>query len=160
MGRCPRRTCEICIGRLFGTVVEVGRFGFTKAGAPTKLSVFDYQVGASYFLTGEQVPGRSLVIQNQPFAPRSGLYGTGAIEPFVRYSYLTLGDEVFNDGLSDPARTVSMVDIGVNWYPNRYIKLYLDWQVSLDDTPVLIEAAICERVRQNHTLWARMQVFF
>ncbi|MCA9143697.1 MAG: hypothetical protein KDB05_12960 [Planctomycetales bacterium] len=143
--------------------IEVGRFGYDKAGTKTDLSVFGYHVAASYFLTGEEVTGRSIVVPNRPFAPRSGFYGPGAIEPFVRYSYLTLGDEVFNDGLADPSdwtRTVSMVDTGLNWYPNRYVKLYLDWQVSLYDTPVLIEPATGQHVRQSHTLWARMQVFF
>ncbi len=75
-------------------------------------------------MTGEQVTGRSIVIPHRPFAPRKGLYGTGAIEPFVRYSYLTLGDEVFAGGLADPddrARRLSMVDAGVKWYPNRYV---------------------------------------
>ncbi len=143
--------------------VEVGKFGYSKAGTATNVHVFGYHVAASYFLTGEQVTGRSIVVPHRPFAPRSGAYGPGAIEPFVRYSYLTLGDEVFTDGLADEAestRSLSMVDTGVNWYPNRYIKLYLNWQASLYDSPVLIERETGQRVRQSHTLWARLQVFF
>ncbi len=143
--------------------VEVGRFGYRKADVQTDLSVFGYHVALSYFLTGEKVTDRSLVIPERPYAPRSNLHGPGAIEPFVRYSFLRLGDEVFADGLADRdawTRSLSMIDTGVNWYPNRYVKLYLDWQASLYDTPVLIKPATGERVRQSHTLWARLQVFF
>jgi phosphate-selective porin OprO/OprP len=81
----------------------------------------------------------------------------------MRYSYLKLGDEVFTAGLADPndwTRSLSMVDTGLNWYPNRYVKLYLDWQVALYDAPVLIDPATGQRVRNSHTLWARLQVFF
>jgi phosphate-selective porin OprO/OprP len=143
--------------------VEVGKFGYEKSEVPTTVSVFGYHVTGSYFLTGEQVTGRSLVVPNRPFAPRSNQFGPGAIEPFVRYSYLKLGDEVFTAELADPnisTRSLSMIDTGVNWYPNRFIKLYLDWQLSLYDTPVLVVPETGKTVRQSHTLWARLQVFF
>ncbi len=143
--------------------VEVGKFGYQKDDASSKLFVFGYHVTGSYFLTGEQVTGRDIVIPNRPYSPRDNLYGPGAIEPFVRYSYLKLGDEVFADGLADEddwTRSLSMIDTGVNWYPNRYVKLYLDWQLSLYDSPVLINAETDKRVRESHTLWARLQVFF
>ncbi len=143
--------------------VEVGKFGYRNTAGTNDLSVFGYHVTASYFLTGEQVTGRSIVKPCRPYSPRSHLYGTGAIEPFVRYSYLSLGDEVFNSGLADPndwTRRASIIDTGLNWYPNRYVKLYLDWQLALFDTPVLIQPETDERVRQSSTLWARFQVFF
>jgi phosphate-selective porin OprO/OprP len=150
-------------GMTMESEVETGKFGYEKSDEATTLSVFGYHVTTSYFLTGEKVTGRSMVIPNSPFAPRSNRFGPGAIEPFVRYSYLTLGDEVFTAELADPAnwtRSLSMIDTGVNWYPNRYVKLYLDWQLSLYDTPVLIEPVTEKRVRQSSTLWARLQVFF
>ena len=31
-----------------------------------------------------------------------------------------------------------MVDVGFNWYPNRFVKFYADWQLPYFATPVLV----------------------
>jgi phosphate-selective porin OprO/OprP len=49
----------------------------------------------------------------------------------VRYTQLNLGDNVFKDGLANRelwTNNIGLLDLGVNWYPNRWIKFYLDWQ--------------------------------
>lgn len=147
----------------FESEVQYGRFEYHTPHEKVDLPVFGYHFGLSYFLTGEEVTGRSLVIPNRPFNPASGSSGPGAIEPFVRYSYLDLGEEVFDAELADRAdwtRRISMIDLGWNWYPNRYMKFYFDWQVKFYDSPVLINPTEDERVNQSHLLWVRAQVFF
>jgi hypothetical protein len=52
------------------------------------------------------------------------------IEPFLRFSNLALGDQVFKVGLADPdswTYLVKMSDLGINLYLNRPIKIYFEW---------------------------------
>ena len=147
----------------FESEIQYGRFQFRNPAGRPYVETYGYHATLSCFVTGEEVTGRSIVIPNDPFHPAGGLLGCGAIEPFVRFSHITLGEEVFGKGLAerdDWARSVSMIDAGWNWYPNRYVKFYFDWQMSLYDSPVLIEEATDRHVRDSHTLWARAQVFF
>lgn len=144
------------------TEVQYGEFRYrTPTGDPI-LPVYGYYVSAGYFLTGEEVSGRSLVKPLRPFNPASGQFGPGAIEAFCRFSHLSLGQEVFSEGLADAAdwtRRASMIDLGWNWHPNRYVKFSFDWQVTLPDTPVLIVPDTGEHADQLHLFWARAQVF-
>lgn len=146
----------------FESEAQYGRFQFkTPAGRPY-MAAWGFHAALSCFLTGEEVTGRSLVIPHRPFDPAEGLFGCGAIEPYLRFSRLTLADDVFTAGLADPddwTRRLSMIDAGWNWYPNRYVKFYFDWQGSFYDSPVLITPA-GRHTRDSHTLWARAQVFF
>ena len=99
----------------------------------------------------------------RPFRPFSGEWGPGAIEPFVRYSQLNLGDIVFKDGLADGndwTNNVGMVDLGVNWYPNRWIKFYFDWQHAAYGSPVLINEPRGIFSRNSDLFWVRCQVYF
>jgi phosphate-selective porin OprO/OprP len=143
--------------------IQYGRFQYQTPTNKPYVGVSGYHVAMSYFLTGEKVIDRSLVIPEDPFDPANGIYGSGAVEPFARFSRLTLDDVVFSSDLADPdewTRRVSMVDVGWNWYPNRYVKFSMDWQLAMFDTPVLIDPATDRHIDQNHTLWARAQVFF
>ncbi len=143
---------------------EVGRFGFRNHEHESgEVTVYGYQIAVAYFITGEEVTERTVVIPLRPFDPASGCHGIGAIEPFVRFSHLSLGEEIFESDLANPddwTRTASTIDMGWNWYPNRYIKFYFDWQISLFDTPVLINADTGERRKNNHLFWLRGQVYY
>jgi phosphate-selective porin OprO/OprP len=142
---------------------QVGEFRFrTPEGAP-RLPVRGYHMTTSCFLTGETIINRSLVVPLAPFNPAEGDWGPGAIEAFFRFSHLTLGEEVFTEDLADPddwTRSLSTVDLGWNWYPNRYVKFYFDWQMSIYDTPVLIDRETGETTSQSHLFWLRAQIFF
>lgn len=142
---------------------QVGRFDYATPQGTTRLSAAGYHVGFGYFVTGEQISGRTIVKPLRPFDPASGRWGPGAWEPYFRFSRLTLGPEVFSRHLADEAdwtRQLSMIDLGWNWYPNRFVKFYCDWQVSLYDTPVLLNREQDLRSRQNNLLWLRAQIFF
>lgn len=115
------------------------------------------------FITGETVRGREIVQPLRPFDPRCGLRDLGALEPFVRYSYLKLGDEVFDQGLANPeewTNEVSMTDIGFNWYLNRYVKFYFDWQHAAYADPVLVNDETGEVSNSNDLYWVRCQFYF
>jgi phosphate-selective porin OprO/OprP len=147
----------------FESEVQYGQFETKTHSGNPHITALGYHLTAACFITGEEVEDRSTVVPLSPFDPAGGRFGTGAIEPFAQYSYLTLDDEVFTAGLADPddwTRTVSTVDVGWNWYPNRYIKFYLDWQIALYDTPVLLHPDTDERSTTSHTFWARGQVYY
>ena len=148
----------------FESEIQYGNFHYkTHDGRTPNIEALGYHFVMSYFITGEEVTDRSIVIPNSPFNPGGGNVGTGAIEPYFRFSYLELDEAVFTEELSNPdnwARKVSMVDLGWNWYPNRYVKLYFDWQTAFFNSPVLIDLDPQRRVKKSHTLWARAQLFF
>jgi phosphate-selective porin OprO/OprP len=152
-------------GLSFESEWNVGQFQMTRPGLRDKpeIPVQGFHTALSYFVTGEQIERRTTVVPLRPFRPLSGDWGTGAIEPFVRYSRLNLGDIVFRDDLADGrlwTRDVSAIDLGVNWYPNRWIKFYLDWQHSAYGSPVLLNQAKGVFGRSQDLFWARCQVYF
>ena len=122
-----------------------------------------FHTAVAYFLTGEEVDRRTTVVPLRPFRPFRGAWGPGAIEPFARYSQLNLGDAVFAEGLADGrlwTRDVGMVDLGVNWYPDRWVKFYLTWQHAMFGSPVLVNEAKETFGRSTDLFWVRCQVYF
>lgn len=145
------------------------RVGFDEAGNVVRYSptmyypVLGYHVGAGYFLTGEQVEGRGTVVPLRPFDMYHHQWGPGAFEVFGRFSRLALGSQVFEQNLANPAdwsREAAITDIGVNWYLNRFLKVYVDWQHAMFDTPVLVNEITGQHSRSNDLFWIRMQVWF
>lgn len=149
----------------FEAEYQAGRFPYIRPGLTNSVHVPVQGFGATvaYFVTGETVEGRKQVIPLRPFSPASGLRGVGALEPFARYSHLSLGEEVFTAGLADPeawSRTAHMTDIGFNWYPNRFIKFTFDWQHTTFGTAILLNEAQDQRGRSVDLFWARCQVWY
>lgn len=144
---------------------QAGRFPYIRPGltAPVKVPVSGYSATLSYFLTGENVEGRKQVVPLRPFNPASGVRGPGAFEPFARFSRLVLGEEVFTTELANPelwSRSASMTDIGVNWYPNRFLKFTFDWQHTMFGSPVMLNEAEGRRGRSVDLYWIRCQVWY
>ena len=142
-----------------------GRFQMTRPGLANKpgIPVQGFHTTLGYFVTGEQIERRTTVVPLRPFRPLAGRWGPGAIEPFVRYSQLNLGDIIFKDDLADGrlwTNDVSMVDLGVNWYPNRWIKFYVEWQHAAYGSPVLVNEAKGVFSRSSDLFWVRCQVYF
>jgi phosphate-selective porin OprO/OprP len=142
-----------------------GAFQMSRPGLQTKpeIPVSGFHTMLSYFLTGESIERRTTVVPLRPFRPYSHEWGPGAIEPFVRYSQLNLGNIVFRDDLANGnlwTNNVWMVDLGVNWYPNRWVKFYFDWQHAGFGSPVLVNQAKGTFSRSTDLLWVRCQVYF
>ena len=127
-----------------------------------RIPIDGWHVQAAYLLTGETVTERSLIDPLHPFDLRPGHFGLGAIELAARYSALDLGDRVFTAGLADPnlwTDRVQMTDIGFNWYPNKFIKIYFDWEHASFADPVFYAPG--PRLQKTSDLfWMRAQLYF
>jgi len=130
-------------------------------GVPTDLPVSAYSVAVGTFLTGERPERRTIVEPLRPFNLRHGEFSPGAIELAARYSFLEVGDEVFTAGLADPALWSDQAyttDVGFNWYPNRYLKFYFDWQHAVFGSPVQFRPGASQLT--SDLFWLRMQLYF
>ncbi len=144
---------------------QAARFNFARLHVPGQVSepVIGYNVTLGYFLTGEQVERRTTVYPLRPFDLTRGCWGPGAIEAFVRYSQLNLGQGVFTSGLADERNWSAngyMEDMGFNWYLNPYIRFILDWQHIAFGKPVLINPNHGHFSNFNDLFWVRCQVYF
>lgn len=127
----------------------------------THVPIGSYYFQSGYFITGEQVQARGAIKPMHNFDLRPGKLGLGAIELAGRFSTLDLGNQVFTNGLADPnlwSRRANLIDVGVNWYWNQYIKVYLGWQHADFANPVFLDPTHFQS--NNNMLWARFQVFF
>jgi phosphate-selective porin OprO and OprP len=132
-----------------------------KGAQNVRVPLDGFYVAAGYFLTGETVNRRSQVRPNKPFDLRKKSFGLGAWELQGRYSLLTMGDEVFTGGLADPniwTNRVQAFDLGLNWYMNEYLKIYLDWQHSEFGSPALYAPGKLQKT--SDLFWIRGQVYF
>lgn len=143
---------------------QLGRFGYQALQAPSvSIPVTGYHVTLGYFITGETVERRTAVVPLRPVDPLHHRFGPGAVELFSRYSQLNLSSRVFSDGLADPnlwSNSAMVTDTGFNWYLNRYIKFYFDWQHSEYGTPVLLNAGQNKLSRHDDLYWIRCQLYF
>jgi len=127
----------------------------------TNLPIDSFYVQAGYFLTGETVAMRGMVKPLRPFDPRKGQRGPGAFELATRYNHLELGDQVFSHKLADRklwTNDVYTTDLGLNWYPNQYLKLILNWEHAGFGDPVRF--APDRRQLTSDTFWFRFQLYF
>lgn len=128
---------------------------------PVRVPTGGYFVQGGYILTGETIRDRMLVEPLNPFDLRPGHFGLGALEATARFSDLTVGRQVFTGGLADPnlwTNQVQMIDVGFNWYLNKFLKIYFDWEHAMFDTPVFYNTGRFQK--SNDLYWIRCQVFF
>lgn len=124
--------------------------------------VSGYSVAAGYFLTGETLERRTIVEPKRPFSLKRGEFAPGAVEVIGRYSEMDVDPVVFASGLSNPDRWSNrawITTLGINWYPNRFVKIYLDWQHSEFGNPIFY-AAPNRKQLTNEMLWLRFQLYF
>ncbi len=128
---------------------------------PIRVPTSGYFVQAGYILTGETIRDRTLIDPLSPFDLRPGHFGLGALEITARYSELSLGQSVFTGGLADPnlwTNHAQMVDVGFNWYLNKFVKVYFDWEHAIFGSPVFYNAGGFQK--SNDLYWLRFQVYF
>jgi phosphate-selective porin OprO/OprP len=131
-----------------------------------RLPTSGYFVQVAYLITGETIRERSVIDPINRFDLRAGKFGLGAFEPNVRYSEMFLGREVFTAGLADPnlwTNNVQMIDVGMNWYLNKFVKIYFNWEHAIFASPVL--AAVTQSGGAAfHTTsdmyWLRFQFYY
>jgi phosphate-selective porin OprO/OprP len=125
------------------------------------LAVEGYYISVAYLITGETLNERVLIDPIRRFDLREGKFGVGAFEPFFRYSELGISRNVFTDGLADPnlwTDHVRMTDLGLNWYLNRAVKIYFDWEHALFGQPVYYKPGGLQTT--SNLFWVRFQFYF
>ena len=103
------------------------------------MPVNGYSVQAAYIITGETRTGVGVIDPLRRFDLRPGRFGLGAWEPTARFSDVSLGRQVFTGGLADPnlwTNQAYLIDAGVNWYFNKFVKVYFDWEYAIFGHPV------------------------
>ncbi|MGF1582472.1 MAG: OprO/OprP family phosphate-selective porin [Gemmataceae bacterium] len=149
----------------FETEFQAGRIEYARKEHPgvTGIPVYGFHFTLGYFLTGEVIEGRGPVTPLRPFDPMHGFYGPGAFEVFARYSQLRLSPRVFEAELANPeewTNDAQIIDVGVNWYLNNFVKFYLDWQHTIHGSPVLVNPETEQFSINNDLVWLRCQVYF
>jgi phosphate-selective porin OprO and OprP len=121
-----------------------------------------YLVGG-YFLTGEEVERRSRVTPLRPFIPtkKGAPIGPGAWELVSRVSELSLGEKIFTSGFADPnlwSNQAITTELGLNWYWNEYIKMYMFWLHGNFADPVQFRPGGLQKTADM--FWLRFQLYF
>jgi phosphate-selective porin OprO/OprP len=144
------------------SAIEGGHESYALGGAPpVHIPISGWFVQSGYILTGETIRDRTLIQPLRPFDLRKGRFGLGAWEVAARYSQLDLDSRVFTAGLANPhdwTNHAKMVDVGLNWYLNQFVKVYFDWEHSMFGSPVLSTDGAFRR--SNDLFWVRTQVYF
>lgn len=138
-------------------------YGFNSQAFNTRVPIDSFYVAAGYMLTGEEVTRRTQVIPKQNFSLRPGQLGLGAWELVGRYSTVNLGEQVFTNNLVDPAlwsNTARATEVGLNWYWNPYLKIYMFWQHSNFGDPVLYNTITQQKVTTSDLYWLRFQFVY
>ena len=120
-----------------------------------------YHAQFAYLLTGEQIERRYFISPLHPFDLRRGKFGLGAVEVQARFDHFEVGDQVFTGGLADPnlwTNRVNTIDAGVNWYLNKYTKIYFDWQHTMYGQPVPYRPGGFQST--SDLFWMRFQIYF
>jgi phosphate-selective porin OprO/OprP len=106
-------------------LVQAG--GGTGAGTTTTVQNYAWQVGASYFVTGEDNSYRA-VSPRRPFT--LGGEGWGALELTARVGELNPDDDAFPN-FADPASSATKAfswGLGANWHLNRFLKITFNYE--------------------------------
>lgn len=113
----------------FGFMAEwvKSEYDLKRGTATGTAKVRAWQAAASWVLTGENASFKGVV-------PRSSLTPTlssfGAFEIAARYTGWEINDDVF-PVFANPAASVERAQawaVGLNWYPNRWLKFQLDYE--------------------------------
>jgi phosphate-selective porin OprO/OprP len=93
------------------------------SGAATRVVNAAWEVTGSFLVTGETA-SYTIVRVRKPFDPAA--HHWGALQLVARVSELTIGGNVFTNGLAAPgaSRRARQITAAANWYPSSYIKIY------------------------------------
>jgi phosphate-selective porin OprO/OprP len=144
------------------TALEGGHESYSNGpAAPVRIPLDGWFVQVGYLLTGETIRDRTTIQPLQPFDLRPGRFGLGAWEVTARYSQLDLDSRIFSAGLADPSlwtNHAKLIDVGVNWYLNQFVRVTFDWEHAMYASPVF---SISGQFPQSSDLfWFRAQLYF
>ena len=130
---------------------------------PVAVPVSGYYVTAAYFLTGEHVESRTMIQPRRPLVTTGSgqIRGPGAWEAVARVSDLRLGEKVFTGGFADPnlwSNSTVTTELGVNWYWNKFFKVYAFWLHGEFGDPVIYRPGGLQK--SADMFWLRFQLWF
>ena len=132
-------------------------------GSPnSRVPIGSWYVQGGYFITGETTNFRGTVKPLCPFSLAEG--GIGAIELAGRFNQLNISDRIFTSGLVDTVggntwtNNVNLIDLGVNWYPNQWIKYSATWEHAQFGDPVTYRPG--QSSFYNDMFMLRSQIWF
>ena len=125
----------------------------TRAGVSDDVVNHGWDVTGAYLLTGEVASDRG-VRPRSPFDPTKGQWG--AVQVLARYTALTVDRAAFTGGLAAPgaSRVARSWTLGVNWYPNPWIK----WYATVERTTFEGETAVLRP--DENVVFLRFQLGF
>ena len=140
-----------------------GNYAVPPHPAPAQVPFSGFYVTGGYFLTGEHVEQRTRVYPRRPFIPtkKGDRRGPGAWEVVSRVSDLRLGKQIFTSGFADPnlwSNQAITTELGVNWYWNEYVKLYMFWLHGDFAEPVQYRPGGLQKTADM--FWLRFQLYF
>ena len=152
-----------CGGLSLLSSVEGGQESYSNGptGPRTPIPIHGWYAQAGYLITGETLRDRTTIHPLHPFDLRAGHFGLGAWELTARYSQLDLDSRIFSAGLADPnlwTNHAQLVDVGVNWYLNQFVRVTFDWEHAIFGDPVFSSSG--EFPRSSDLFWLRTQIFF
>jgi phosphate-selective porin OprO and OprP len=144
---------------------QYGYGGYASIAHPASVQVpfSGFYVTAGYFLTGEEIERRSRVTPLRPLIPsrKGDRVGPGAWEMVARVSELRLGEKIFTAGFADPnlwSNQAITTELGLNWYWNEYIKMYMFWLHGEFADPVQYRPGSLQKTADM--FWLRFQLYF
>jgi len=140
-----------------------GSYASLARPSPAQVPFSGFYVAGGYFLTGEDVERRTVVNPRRPFIPtRKGVQrGPGAWEVVGRVSELRLGEKIFTSGFADPnlwSNQAVTTELGMNWYWNEYVKMYMFWLHGNFGDPVQYRPGGLQKTADM--FWLRFQLYF
>jgi phosphate-selective porin OprO/OprP len=126
-----------------------------RATTTSRIANSGWGVTSSYVLTGDATTDRGVRPSN-PFDPQTGKWG--AMQLVARFSQLAVDRRAFDAGLAaaDAQRRADQFTVGVNWYPARPVKYYVDFE----RTTYEARDAVSPVRRPENALMVRAQVAF
>ena len=116
-----------------------------------------YYVNASYFLTGEEYKGDGLL----GYTTIEPLHDYGAWELVSQFSQIELGPQSLTPGFAEPGQDATRMQqlmAGVNWWPNRYVRISFDYVNVWTNKAVDVGAG---QFADNYGIWwGRVGAFF
>jgi phosphate-selective porin OprO/OprP len=144
---------------------QYGFGNYASLTQPTSVEIpfSGFYVAGGYFLTGEEVERRTRIKPKRPLIPvdKDQPRGLGAWELAGRVSQLEVGDKVFTGGFADSklwSNSATTTELGMNWYWNEYLKVYMFWLHANFGDPVTVTAG--QPQKSADMLWVRCQLYF
>ncbi|RJX28724.1 MAG: hypothetical protein C4525_15890 [Desulfarculus sp.] len=96
-----------------------------RAGSSAGLEVDGYYLSLAWVLTGEDAPGDAAIKPRRDFNPSTG--GWGAWQAALRYQSMSTNQELLDRGWASGSDGARSVTLGLNWFPNRHIRLQFNY---------------------------------